>query len=901
MLVDGHSLAYRAFYAMPPLSTRQGQPVNAVLGFTNMLLRSIENERPTHLALSFDRGRSVARMEAYAEYKGGRDAMPEDLHAQIPVIEELVGAFGIPVFTSEAHEADDCIGTLARRAEADGFDEIVLISGDLDLLQLVDARTRVMATIRGITDTVRYDEKAVADRFGFPPDRIPDFKALAGDSSDNIPGVPGIGKGTASKLINQFGTVDSMLGRIDEIAPRWRERIAEQAERIRTYQSLATIDIEVPLEIDWTACEWTRVPASARDLLERLEFRRIVERLGLDREESRAAGQPGEPRPPVEMEPMGELAALQTRLQAAPLVGVAFVREGKATMELGLATDGDRGLALSLVAPPRETEQLLLEPVGDDGLDAARVTPLLAALGRPPGQAWTFDLKSALVEWPALLEGEAQWRDVGVASYLLESGESQKSLQAIAVRHGTRVPPEAEIVVGRGAKQVSWSTVEEAERAQFAAETAAATFELARVLPGRLEDDGLASLFLDVEMPLQSILARMERRGVKVDVPYLEALGREMHGELEEMRREIVALAGTEFNVNSPKQLGEVLFEHMRIPGGKRTKAGQYVTDAEILQKLAVDHAICARIMDYREVAKLLGTYVEALPRLVDRSGHVHTSWNGTVAATGRLSSSDPNLQNIPIRSALGRRIRRAFVPSRPGHLLLSADYSQIELRVMAHLSADPRLVAVFREGGDVHAATAAQVFGVAVGEVTADMRRKSKEVNFGILYGMGPDALAQRIGVSRKEAKEFIDRYLENFTGVRDMMRETVRSAEETGYVKTMLGRRRWLADIRSRNRMLKAAAERMATNAPIQGSAADLIKLAMVRLARELPEADMLLQVHDELVFEVAEGRCDALASSVREIMAGALPMEVPVVVDVKAGPTWAEMTELTLPVHR
>ena len=522
---------------------------------------------------------------------------------------------------------------------------------------------------------------------------------------------------------------------------------------------------------------------------------------------------------------------------------------------------------------------------------------MLAGLGRDGAEAWVFDLKAALVEFEQDMAG-GQWRDVAVASYLLESSESQKSLQAIAARHATRVPPEAEGVLGKGAKASPWDTIDDEARARFVGETAASTFDLARVLPERLREAEQEHLFLDVEMPLQWILARMERRGVKVDVPYLRALGREMEAELESMRRDICGMAGCEFNVNSPKQLGEVLFERMKIAEGRKTKIGQYITDAETLQKLAENHPICQRILDYREVAKLCGTYVEALPRLADADGLVHTSWNATVAATGRLSSSEPNLQNIPVRSPLGRRIRRAFVPSRPGCVLLSADYSQIELRVMAHLSGDARLVQIFQEGGDVHAATAAQVFGVAREAVTPDMRRASKEVNFGILYGMGPDALAQRIGVDRKAAREFIDRYLENFSGVRHMMVETVRKAEERGYVETMLGRRRWLPDIRSRNRMLKAAAERMATNAPIQGSAADLIKLAMVALQRELPDADLRLQVHDELVFEVERAQVSALADRVRAIMAGALPMSVPIVVDVKVGENWADMHPLASP---
>lgn len=901
MLVDGHSLAYRAFYAMPKLTTRQGEPVNAVLGFTNMLLKSIDTEQPTHVAVSFDRGRPLSRTAVYADYKGGRDRMPEDLTAQLPVIEELVTAFQIPIYATTEHEADDCIGTLARRAEAEGFDEVVLVSGDLDLLQLVDAHVRVMATVRGITDTVRYDVPGVVERFGFEPARIPDFKALAGDSSDNIPGVEGIGKGTASKLIGEFGTVEAMLEHPEALPQRWRDRLVESAEIMHRFKTIATINTAVPLEIDWEGCQWSGVPLSARDLLERLEFRRVVERLRLSSAEggSATAEEGGSSRrPDVDVFETDDAAEVTQRLQrssSADLLGVSFVRAEGHAIEAGFATDPDHAIALGVACASAEVEQLTLEPApAMPGADAGTVRALISSLDR---EAWTFDLKSLMVELGDDIDF-SRWRDVGVASYLLESSESQKSLQAIAARHGTRLPPDAEVMLGKGAKAVPWSAVDGAVRARFAGETAAATLELATGLLKRLREEGQERLFLDVEMPLQAILARMERRGVKVDVPYLEALGRELDGELDAMRREICTLAGVDFNVNSPKQLGEVLFERLQIPGGRKTKVGQYVTDADTLLKLAPDHPVCQRIVDYREVAKLNGTYVEALPRLADADGLVHTSWNATVAATGRLSSSDPNVQNIPVRTPLGRRIRRAFVVSRPDRVLMSADYSQIELRVMAHLSGDARLVGIFRDGGDVHAATAAQVFGVPRESVTSDQRRASKEVNFGILYGMGPDALGQRIGVSRKEARDFIDRYLENFGGVRDMMERTVRDAEDKGYVETMLGRRRWLSDINSQNRMLKAAAERMATNAPIQGTAADLVKLAMVALDRELPEAEMRLQVHDELVFEVERERVAEIAPRVTALMAGALPMSVPIVVDVKVGENWAEMKPLAPP---
>ena len=902
VVLDGHSLAYRAFYAMPALTTRLGKPVNAVLGFTNMLMKVVETEKPTHLAVSFDRGLPTVRLEAYAEYKAGREKMPEDLAAQLPVIEDLVRALGIPVFISDEHEADDCIGTLARLAEAEGF-EVVLVSGDHDLLQLVSDHVRVMANVRGMTETTRYDEKGVRDRYGFGPELIPDYKALAGDPSDHIPGVSGIGKGSATKLLTEFGSVESILARIEEVPPRWRDRIRAQVDDLACFKQLATIRTDLPLEVSWEDCRWNGVPPAGVDMMLDLEFRRVVERLGLSRDGDASAAPAAVPSAVVAIEKILDeeaLARLAGVCQSTPVVGLAWIRDAGSTVALAVSVDSSRACVITVDTPAEGTL-----PFASEGLSpqcVARV--LLPVLGRDGRTAWAFDLKAAMVEWGVEhFPREAALRDVGVASYLLESGESQKSLQAIAARHGVPVPADPETIFGKGARSVSWGDVDPERRTSFAGQAAASTLALAEVLQGRLAAMDLEKLFHEVDMPLVRILAGMEVDGVGLDADRLRRLGVQMERDLDQIRRGVVELVGVEFNLNSPKQLGEILFERLQIPGGKKTKTGAWTTDADVLTALVDEHPVCGLIMEFRELAKLKSTYVDALPLLVNpRTGRLHTSWNVTVAATGRLSSSDPNLQNIPIRSEMGRHIREAFVVGRPGCVLLSADYSQIELRIMAHMSRDVHLVQVFREGGDVHRATAAQIFAVQPDDVTSDMRRKAKEVNFGIMYGMGPEGLSSRIHVTRREARAYIDAYLESFSGVKSYTEETEKIAEEKGYVSTMLGRRRYLPDINSKNRMVRATAARMAVNAPIQGSAADMIKLAMVQLDRlihpppgseeEPLPARMLLQVHDELVFEVPVEHLARVAEVVKRIMEGALPMTVPVSVDLKSGPDWASM---------
>jgi DNA polymerase I len=895
LLLDGHSLAYRAYYAMAPLTTRRGEPIGAVLGFVNMVLKAIELEQPTHIAVSFDRVVPEHRLALHPGYKGQRDAMPEALASQLPVIEELVIAFGIPVYASMTHEADDCLGTLARRGAAAGF-EPVIVSGDQDLLQLVDAHIRVLSTVRGVSDTVRYDEAAVQARYGFAPSLLPDYKALAGDPSDNIPGIAGIGKGTATRLVTELGSIEAMLAQPQAIPERWRARLVEQAELLRRFRQLATIETELDLGEQWEACRWTGVPASALPLLQRLEFAKVIERVGLG---TASAPPPvaalSESAPPtLAVEVLAHEAAVAAALEGLAdldAVGIALCwRDDRTATSMAVALDERRVLVLPLAVT--QESQLFAEA----GLDARVAARFLADLVERAGAStlWWFDLKRALVELP--LEGLVQrcpraLADVGVASYVLESGESQKSLQVIASRHERRWV--GDYALGEGV---------DGEVSRLAQE-AACVRDVGCHLARRLADAGLTQLFTDVDSPLVEVLADMERVGVALDVAYLQRLATVLARDLTQLHDDICLLAGRTFNLNSPKQLGEILFEVLAIPGGKKTKTGAYTTDADVLAALATDYPICDLLLRYRELSKIESTYVRALPRLVrPATGRIHSSWNATVAATGRLSSSEPNLQNIPVRTELGKSIRRAFTAGEPGQVLLCADYSQVELRIMAHLSQDAALLAAFRDGLDVHAATASQIFGVPLAEVTSEQRRKAKEINFGIMYGMGPEGLSQRIGVSRKEARVFIDGYLERFAGVARYMAETITQATERGYVETMLGRRRYLPDLQSRNRMLRAAAERMAINAPIQGTSADLIKRAMVTwharaeagVAGDLgPQAArLIMQVHDELVFEVRESRLVDVVPVVVACMRDAMQLDVPLQVDVELGTTWADL---------
>lgn len=863
ILIDGNSLAHRAFYALPPFTTVDGVPTNAVYGFLTMLFRLTEEEAPDYLAVAFDKSAPTFRHQEFADYKAHRKPMPDDLRPQFPVLKDVLSALKIKIVEIEGFEADDVLGTLSRQAEEAGLDTVV-VTGDRDALQLVSDRVRVALTRKGISELAYFDPAAVREAYGVEPVQMIDIKGLMGDPSDNIPGVPGIGEKTATKLIQEFGSVEAVLENLEKVSgKKLSETLAENAGSARLSKRLATIDRQAPIEVDIESCRVTEPDYSAAyQLFKRLEFKSLLKKV------DKGKG----------VEPPAAEALVQCRVADTPEVLRDLRRR---------AGEAPR-VAYLMVSPG---------PGGPGGL----------ALSLEPGEAWwvpgapseefdlpeglelvTHDAKPALVrairrgeKAPASTAGPRRPAfDTAIAAYLLDPTRSAYDLAGLARQYDLGELPS------------------EDAPARFWGSRAAVLLPLRDRLEAEMQAAGMWELFRDVEMPLVLILAEMEAAGVGVDRSGLDQMADELEDRIAELTREIYRLAGTEFNVNSTRQLGEVLFDKLGLPVIKRTKTGPS-TDADVLEELAPRHEVVARILDYRTLVKLKGTYVDGLRALIDDRGRIHTTFNQTITATGRLSSTEPNLQNIPIRIEEGRRIRKVFVPTKPDHLLLAADYSQIELRVLAHYSGDRALVEAFHEDQDIHTRTAAEVFGVTMDEVTPAMRGRAKAVNFGLAYGQGAFGLARSLGIPQAEAKDFIDRYFARYPGVKHYMEEKIAEARTAGFVTTLMGRRRYLPEIKARQFAVRQNGERMAINTPIQGTAADIIKAAMVRVHRELRnqglKAQMILQVHDELVFEVPEDEVGALATLVRREMEGAMALDVPLKVDVKVGPNWYDMKKI------
>ncbi len=864
VLIDANGLVYRAFFALPYFTTSSGRPTNAVYGFTNMLLKILDEELPNYVAAAFDKPAPTFRHRAYEQYKAHRERMPDDLRPQIKTAKEIVEALAIPIFELEGFEAEDILGTIARKASADGFD-VLIVTGDLDTLQLVDERIKVMVTSRGITETTLYDPAKVMARFGITPAQMTDFKGLKGDTTDNIPGVPGIGEKTAAQLIQQFGTVEDLLEQLDRAPEKLKAKLQQHAEQVLQSKHLATIVTSVPIQWSWP--DLTRkTPDRQRlqALFDELEFKSLLERVGVV--EAQTAGSYSRVRDEEELEKIvrgtTELGVFLARNEGHPLAATVS----------GLALAPEPGRAHYLALPDAEIPPLVRGIMEDSSIlkvsgDAKADRLTLRRLGiRPAG----FDF------------------DVAIASYLLNPGKRTHTVATAAwefLKWRLRIANEED-----GDKLAL-----DSDEITDAGEVADASRRLRPVLEAQMREKEVYALFTDIEMPLVAVLAEMEVAGVAVDVGYLETLSGEMERRLADLTAEIYRLAGTEFNISSPKQLGFVLFEKLQLPALKRTKTG-LSTDAEVLEYLAPQHAVVAKILEHRELTKLKTTYVDVLPKLLDpKSGRVHTTFNQTVAATGRVITTDPNLQNIPIRSEEGRKIRRAIIAA-PGARLVGADYSQIDLRVLAHITEDPGLLGAFERDDDVHAVTASEIFGVPRSEVTPEQRRRAKTIVFGVAYGMSEFGLAAQLGLSKTEAKAYIDRYYAKYPRVRQYMLDIVGQVRRTGYVTTLLNRRRYIPEVHTRNRPIREAAERTAINTPIQGSTADIIKKAMIEIARDVlprfPRAVMTLQVHDELLFEVPEGDVKPVADAAKGVMERAFPLRVPLRVDTKAGPNWRDM---------
>ena len=907
-LIDAYALIYRAFYAFinRPLTNSRGENTSAPFGFANFLLSIRDEHQPDYLAIVFDSGMSH-REKIYPEYKATREKMPDELEASLPRIREMVEAFHDPVVEVEGYEADDVIGTLAARARDAGL-EAVIVSGDKDLYQLVGERIHLLNPGRGGPTGVEaewVDESNADEKFGVPPDRIPDYLALIGDSSDNVPGAPGIGPKTAFKLLREYGGLEEILARKEEVAgKRARESLVENEEQVRLSRRLVTIQTDVPVELDLDAL---RVRDPDRERLRRLfvelEFRRLTERF-TDQEGPVAPEEAAEAEVRYILVTTTEtVAELARRIRQAGFVCVdtETTHQSPTRADLvGISLSVEPGEAFYLPLAHRRSGELALDDPGDGSspnlpsLDDEGMRPLVAMLEDPGvekvGQNLKYDM-IVLERAGVALEGVDF--DTMVASYVLDPNRRQHSLDALAVTLLGHRMMAYEDVAGKGKSQVTFDEVPLERARDYACEDADYTLRLREVFQPELVEHELEGLFRDLEMPLVPVLARMEANGIRIDVPFFRKMNERLGDDLATLRREIHAVAGEEFNLNSTPQLREILFEKLELPVVKRTKTGPS-TDASVLEELAAQgHTLPTRLLEYRQLEKLRSTYVDALPRLVNPvTERIHTSFNQTVAATGRLSSSDPNLQNIPIRTELGREIRKGFVPEE-GYLFFGADYSQVELRILAHFSGDDAFLRAFREGIDVHAQTASVIFDVELGDVTPDMRARAKTINFATLYGQGAFSLARQLGVSRDEAREFIEEYFQRFSGVRAFLDEQVEAARERGWVETLSGRRRYVPEIEAKNWNVRQFGERIAQNTPIQGTAADLIKGAMIRIQSRL-EADfhrsrLLLQVHDELLLEVPEDEAKEVGSMVVREMEGALELKVPLVAETGTGRSW------------
>jgi DNA polymerase-1 len=886
MLIDGNSIAYRAFFSMPPLTNSAGQHTNAVFGFTLMLLKLLEQEKPTHVLVAFDAGKITFRHEGYTEYKGGREKTPQELSEQFPVLKELLNAFNISQFEMSGYEADDIIGTLTRAADEKGISTVV-VTGDKDMLQLASEKVTIAVTRKGVSEVDLYSPEAIQEKYGLVPMQIIDLKGLMGDTSDNIPGVPGVGEKTALKLLHEHGSVESVLDNLDKLKGKLKENIENHKDSAIMSKRLATIFREVPIEQGTDEIRYDGYNAAKlAEAFRKLEFKSLIERLqlGADAGDAEEAAQ----------------------ASAAELtIHVIESDKDEALLEQLLHTlekTDKNGLYIESVGEnPHHAELIGLAVAAEEAVYALPITVLeqpFAAklrewLEQPNKPKYGFDLHKAelALTWRGIgFKGAAF--DVQLAAYLLDPTEATQTLSGINEKHGLPAVPSDEAVYGKGAK----FRVPAAETLyRHLALKAEAVRRLVPILTEELGRTGMSRLYFELEQPLSRILAGMEHLGIKVEKQELETLGRDLDRQLTIIISDIYKHAGTEFNIGSPRQLGEILFDKLELPAKKKTKTG-YSTDAEVLEELAPYHEIIPLILHYRQLSKLQSTYVEGLLKEIrEETGKIHTYYRQTIAATGRLSSQFPNLQNIPIRLEEGRKIRKAFVPSEPGWYILAADYSQIELRVLAHISGDENLKEAFNNDMDIHTKTAMDVFGVTAEQVDSNMRRQAKAVNFGIVYGISDFGLSQNLGITRKEAGQFIEQYLNVFEGVRRFMDDVKIQARKDGYVTTLLERRRYLNDINASNFNIRSFAERTAMNTPIQGTAADIIKLAMVQMDAALRErklkSRMLLQVHDELVFEVPENELELMKSLVPDVMAGALKLDVPLKADVNYGVNWYE----------
>ena len=867
VIIDGSSLVHRAFYALPMNMTAAGRHTNAVYGFTTMLLKLLAERKPYAVAVAFDKGKETFRNEMYEDYKAHRPSTPSELTEQFPLVQEILDAFGIKSLAEAGFEGDDIIGTLAAKAVADGYDAVI-VTGDRDVLQLIGPHTKVMLTKKGITEMDEMDSQAVKLKYGISPELVVDLKGLTGDKSDNIPGVPGIGEKTAVKLLSEFGTVENILERLDTVAgDKLRENLRKHAETARLSKKLATIICDMPIAFQWEDFLVSPDYNKVHEVFTKFQFRRLLANLPeilVDKKNSVPVAELPEKQTCHELENIRECREIAGRIRKSGQF--VFLPE-----ILGRVPDSHlESLRFSV-----EEEFFSVSASSEGWIEFVEL------LRDSRIQKITYNTKDF---WNACrLTGITLCGplfDILLAAYLLNSAAPNYQLEELASQY----------LAGPGLSDKPAGKEELILSAQLCY-----IRELYPVFAAKLAADGLDKLYYEVELPLACVLSDMELAGIMVDVQHLKTMTTDLALLVDTLLKNIYQLAGEEFNVNSPKQLGSILFDKLKLPVMKKTKTG-YSTDAEVLDKLAGLHPLIDQLQEYRLLIKLKSTYLDTMPGLVNpRTGRIHTNFNQAVTTTGRLSSSDPNLQNIPVRTEIGRRIRELFIPGSSWKYMMSADYSQIELRILAHLSGDPGLLDAFRNNQDIHARTASEVFGVPLAEVTSQMRSRAKAVNFGIIYGISDYGLARNTGVSRKEAAQYIELYFSRYRGVKEYMERMVAEARQLGYVTTLFGRRRYLPDIHNSNFSQRSFAERTAMNTPVQGSAADIIKKAMIDVSQALAghhlKSRVLLQVHDELVLEVAEKEEALTASLVRGAMENAVALNVQLTVDIKTGKNWAE----------
>ncbi|TDT61187.1 DNA polymerase I [Fonticella tunisiensis] len=846
VILDGNSLLNRAFYALPPMSTSTGHPTNAIYGFTTMLLKILNDIKPDYIAAAFDRKAPTFRHIEYKDYKAGRKKMPDELAQQIEPAKELLKAFNIGIFEMDGYEADDIIGTIAKRYESNDL-EVIIFTGDRDALQLVSDYTKVMITRKGITDIDVYDVKAIKEKYNVTPEGIIDLKGLMGDSSDNIPGVAGVGEKTAVKLLSEFGSLENLYNNLDKVSgKKLKENLETHREDAFFSKKLATIDRNAPIDVDIESIKVENINVNrVRELFLEYEFKSLLDRL---------KDKNGEDTSGIEFPEIKEADDIELILKNVLKKGV---------------------LNFVFISIDKTVEGMIID--GGYFIKREQISCFKGIFESPKIEKNTFGAKQAyLFLNKAGIKLENLDFDAEIASYLLNPSENRYEISSLL-------------------RNYAGITINEGEGANINSITAFFVNNLEIIKEKMLKDievHGMLELLRKVEMPLIEVLASMEITGFKVDRETLRQIGFDLSEEIDSLTGEIYDLAGEEFNINSPKQLGVILFEKLGLPVIKKTKTG-YSTDAEVLDELSDKHAIVEKILSYRQLVKLKSTYIDGLLSSINEDGKIHSSFNQTVTATGRISSTEPNLQNIPIKMEQGRRIRKAFIPENDNYIIVSADYSQIELRVLAHISGDKNLIDAFKQGQDIHRRTASEVFGVPMDEVTTLQRNRAKAVNFGIVYGLSDYGLSKDLKISRKEAKKYIENYFKRYSGVKRYMEDTINTAKIKGYVTTLMNRIRYIPEVKSSNKNVKSLGERLAMNTPIQGTAADIIKIAMVKVYRRIKEerlkSKLILQVHDELVLEVHRDELAYVKKLVREEMEGAVKLSVPLIVDINEGNNW------------